>query len=58
MEPKTREELKEKILKDGCDLLRGEMFMYAPCRGEHDCLGEHCPAFNDFFKSECKRLSL
>lgn len=56
--PKTREELKEKILKDGCDLLQGEMFMYALCRGEHDCLGEDCPAFNGFFKSECKRLSL
>jgi hypothetical protein len=58
MEPKTREELKEQILKGGCDLLRGEMLMYAPCRGEHDCLGEQCPAFKDFFEFECKRLSL
>jgi hypothetical protein len=63
--PRTREELREQILKNGCDMLRGEMFLYAPCynprvnpgNGFSAC-NEDCPCFESFFKSECERFNL
>lgn len=64
-EPKTREELKEKIFAQGCDMMCGDMFLYAPCynprvnpgNGFAPC-SEDCICFNSFFESECKRLNL
>ena len=58
--PKTRGELEQKILNEGCDMLRGEMALYAPCsRADYlrPC-NKECPCFESFFESECKRLNL
>lgn len=62
--PRTREELKEQILKNGC-MMCGDMWLYAPCynprvnpgNGFSDC-NEDCPCFESFFKSECERFNL
>jgi len=59
--PKTRDELEQKILSKGCDMLRGDMFLYARCiTRDGDCrpCNKECPFFEQFFNSECKRLNL
>ena len=62
--PRTREELRDQILKNGCKMC-GDMWLYAPCynprvnpgNGFSDC-NEDCPCFESFFKSECERFNL
>lgn len=60
--PKTREELKKRILKEGCDMRLGEMAMYAPCddpkSGGFIPCHEDCIGFKDYFDYVCKCLNL
>jgi len=60
--PKTREELKKRILKEGCDMTHGEMAMYAPCddpkSGGFIPCHEDCICFKSYFDYVCKCLNL
>ena len=58
--PKTREELKKRILKEGCDMTRGEMFLYASCYDRDGFIPCHedCVCFKSYFDYVCKCLNL